>query len=216
MFRNFKRRGALVGLVVTGAVAIGAQAADHLDPSTTFDQDPANAGDPADIADVFAWHTAEGNLVLALTFAGPVPTTEFSGDRDVLYGVHVDGADSDFLADADLWFRFGQDADGRWGIQAEGVPGTPGPVVGAVGSVTDLGGARLFAGVRDDPFFFDLVGFRSTVMSGDLMFGSLTDSNNVAPDAFAGANVSAIVVEFPVRGLPGDGPYRVWATTGRI
>jgi hypothetical protein len=152
----------------------------------------------------------------ALTFAGPVPTTEFSGDRDVLYGVHVDGADSDFLADADLWFRFGQDADGRWGIQAEGVPGTPGPVVGAVGSVTDLGGARLFAGVRDDPFFFDLVGFRSTVMSGDLMFGSLTDSNNVAPDAFAGANVSAIVVEFPVRGLPGDGPYRVWATTGRI
>lgn len=210
----------VLGLSVLGVTV--AQAADHLDPSTTFDQDPANAGQADDIADVFAWNTDTlsngGNAVLALTFAGPVASSDFAGDRDVLYGLHVDGGDADFDADLDLWFRFAEDATGRWGFLAQNVPGS-GDVVGRVGSVVDLGGARVFTGVRDDPFFFDLLGFRMTVSSGDLMFRSLTAPSNVAPDDFAGANVSAIVVEFPLSALPGggtDGPYRVWATTSRI
>ncbi|MCW5761029.1 MAG: hypothetical protein KIS90_14770, partial [Phenylobacterium sp.] len=48
-----------------------AVAADHLDPPTrtdpAFDTTPDRS---ADIADIYAWHTAD-NLVLALTFAGP-------------------------------------------------------------------------------------------------------------------------------------------------
>jgi hypothetical protein len=36
---------------------------------------------------------------------------------------------------------------------------------------------------------------------------------NAARDFFAGKNVSAIVMEFPVRALPGSGPYHIWATS---
>ncbi len=105
--------------------------------------------------------------------------------------------------------RFAQDGDGKWGAQFTGIPGTDGPVVGAVGSTIDLGGAQAYTGVREDPFFFDLEGFQNTLMTGTLSFDPTRDS-------FAGANVSSIVVEIPLRSLPGSGPYHFWGTTGRI
>ena len=213
---NFPKKylQAIGAFVMTGSLVAGgqvAQAADHLDPSARVSTTPGNS---ADIADVFAWHTgADGNLVVALTFAGPVASDVFTGDRDVLYGIHIDGNDAMHDPDVDIWARFGQDSDGNWGVRIDGIPGAGGPVVGRVGSIIDLGGAKAFAGVREDPFFFDLQGFRDTLMTGDLQFDCL---GGTCTDFFAGLNDSAIVIEIPLRTLPGAGPYRIWATTGSI
>ena len=198
-----------VGLLAVGKLD-AVHAADHLDPSPRVG---APIGNSADIADIYAWNTdtstLAGNLVVALTFAGPLNSAEFTGDPDVLYTIHIDNNDAAFDPNASIYVRFGQDSEGVWGVQFTGIPGTTGPVEGQVGSIIDLGGASVYAGVREDPFFFDLQGFLETVQTGTLNF-------NPDRDFFAGGNVSAIVVELPVRALPGDGPYRVWATTGRI
>jgi hypothetical protein len=199
--------GALLAAAVASRAASGA---DHLDPSPRLG---GVAGDAADIADLYAWHTgargAGGNLVVALDFGGPQRSLAFAGDRDVLYAIHLDGADADLLPDLTIHARFGQSPAGEWGVEVEGLPGVDGRVVGRVGAVIDLGGAMVFAGVRDDPFFFDLQGFRETLMTGDVAFSA-------ARDFFAGQNVSTLVVELPLRALPEAGPYRVWATTARF
>jgi hypothetical protein len=52
------------------------------------------------------------------------------------------------------------------------------------------GAITIFAGPREDPFFFDLVGFNLSIASGSNRF--------TGDDAFKGKNVNAIVVEFPV------------------
>ena len=51
-------------------------------------------------------------------------------------------------------------------------------------------GIRIFAGQRDDPFFFDLVGFNRFIATGDA--GQFRGE-----DSFAGLNTSIIVVELP-------------------
>jgi hypothetical protein len=49
---------------------------------------------------------------------------------------------------------------------------------------------KIFAGPREEPFFFDLVGFNRSIAVGGNKFTGV--------DAFLGKNASAIVVEFPV------------------
>ena len=201
----------VVGVVLLTASTSGAlQAADHLDPSPRVGSPVGNA---ADIADLYAWHTSTatnaGNLVVALTFAGPVTGIDFTGDPDVIYGIHIDDDDDGFSPNASIWVRFAANSEGAWGVQFTGIPGVVGTVEGPVSTTMDLGGASVFAGVREDPFFFDLQGFMTTVQTATLSF-------DPTRDFFAGSNVSAIVIEIPLRALPGVGPYRVWATTGRI
>jgi len=57
--------------------------------------------------------------------------------------------------------------------------------------ITTAGEIKVFAGPREDPFFFDLVGFNRSVATGN-------PSQFTGVDAFRGKNVNAIVVEFPV------------------
>jgi hypothetical protein len=84
-------------------------------------------------------------------------------------------------------------------------------VEGPVDTVIDAGnGLRVFAGPREDPFFFDLDGFQATLMSGTLMF----DNTN---DTFAGTNVTAIIVEMDAAAAAdGATDIQVWATSGRL
>ncbi|MEE2828949.1 MAG: DUF4331 family protein [Myxococcota bacterium] len=195
-----------------GAAALGlalltglnAQAADHAEA-------PASAADPAaDIADLYAWHTDSGTLVTSLTFAGlGAPGDAAVYDEDVLYGIHIDN-DGDNESDIDIWARFGQDSQGNWGVQVSGLPGAGAPVSSAVETVTSVAGGSLFAGLRDDPFFFDLAGFNETVSTGDVSFDSTRDS-------LAGTNVTAIVLEMDLGAVVVDGNnLRLWATSGRI
>ncbi|MEM9068221.1 MAG: DUF4331 family protein [Myxococcota bacterium] len=197
---TWKRLGAAL---VASTLAVSAFAADHSEATSVGVGDPA-----ANIADVYAWHE-DGNVVAVLTVDGAkVPVAEQQGtyDRDVLYGVHFDTND-DQQADETIWVRFGQNDAGAWGVQAEGIPGASEPLEGAVESPLRRGEERLWAGLRDDPFFFDLDGFGMTVATGTLSFDSTRDS-------IAGTNCTAIVVEFPASTLGSN--VDVWATTARI
>jgi hypothetical protein len=71
-------------------------------------------------------------------------------------------------------------------VDKDGRPGG----TGQTGSVSRLiNGGTVTAGVFDDPFFFDLNGFNNGL-------------NFTGSDFFAGANVSAIVIEVPRSSLP--------------
>ena len=66
------------------------------------------------------------------------------------------------------------------------------------------------AGLFDDPFFFDLQGFRETTSTGTLSFDNTRDF-------FAGQNVSAVVIEIPTSRIAnGTNPVDIWATTARF
>ena len=218
-----RRRGkAIIGIAVLGALGLGlgiwatsrhADAADHNDPPSRVTG--ASADRAADIADVFAWHTAEGKTVLALTFAGPnEPVAGQAGtfDRDVLYTIHID-TDDDREPDHDIRARFGVSESGNWGIQLEGVPGADGTQAGPVEHANRIAGSEGFfwAGLREDPFFFDLEGFQNTASTGTLGFVSTRDF-------FAGKNLSAIVIELETADINAgsDNTFSVWATSARI
>ena len=73
--------------------------------------------------------------------------------------------------------------------------------------IAEQKGVKVFAGPRDDPFFFDLVRFRQIIA------GTATAFNNPGHDTFAGTNVLGIVLEMPKSMLGGNGTIDVWAET---
>lgn len=181
----------------------GAFAADHIDaPAASVDV-------PADISDFFVWHDGS-HLTAVLCFAPfGVAGDGAMYDPDVLYGIHID-TNGDNEADHEIWARFGTDSLGNWGVQVEGMPGTGAPVAGPVESVIQAPGGRIYAGLRDDPFFFDFDGLTETLSTATLSFDA-TD------DAFEGTNVTSIVVEMD-QGAAANGAdnIQMWATTARI
>ena len=69
---------------------------------------------------------------------------------------------------------------------------------------------KAFAGMRSDPFFFDLLGFLGSVKGQ----GTRTLNDGNESDFFVGLNTLAIVVEVPNRLIGGTGRnVGVWATT---
>jgi hypothetical protein len=96
-----------------------------------------------------------------------------------------------------------------------------------------LGGGHAFAGPRDDPFFFDLVGFKhlkERLLAGSTTVGAAGDNANCAladddpgakllscftgTDTFAGTNISSIVLQVPNAMIGGTGHnVGIWATT---
>lgn len=193
------------------ALAVGvrtATAADHVEaPGTAAD----NA---ADIADVYAWHSGD-KLVAVVTVAGRAAASATGPvyDEDVLYTVHID-RDGDNDSDIDVHTRFGRNGAGAWGVKVENLPGAKNPVIGPVDSEIDAtapsGQAlKVFAGWREDPFFFDLDGFVQTKTTGTLSFSNTRDF-------FAGLNVTALVLEMDLSdALGGGSELQLWATTGR-
>ncbi|MFT5583323.1 MAG: hypothetical protein ACI9VR_000901 [Cognaticolwellia sp.] len=180
-----------------------AVAADHAEA-------PGAAADAAaDIGDLYAWHTGD-KLVTVLTFNPFGAAGEANYDADLLYTIHID-SDGDLSADTEIHARFGMNMAGEWGIQVMDLPGADEPAtVGAANGTIDAGGgAMVYSGVTDDPFFFDQTGFLDTLSTGTLSF--------TATDAVAGLNINAIVLEFPFADVvSADGTARVWATTSRL
>ena len=221
-----KKRLCALGAIGIAAVGIGAtfmsekpvEAADHLDPSGVV-----TAGDSVDIADFYAWHDADADtLTLIVTYAGPVmPSADQAAnyDPDTLYGIHIDN-DGDNVDDHDIWVRFGQNDLGDWGVQVQGLPGEAGPVVGAVeATITGEGGTKVFAGLRDDPFFFDLVGFSTTVQN---LMDTADDADfafDPSRDFFPGQNISSIVIEVPLaaaQGTSGETSMGLWTSARKF
>ncbi len=210
-------------LVYTGAIVVGVtglaamsivathplEAADHLDPPARTNI--GTASDVAsDIADIFLFGDAS-TISVAMTFAGPleagVPPTY---DSDVVYCLHFSNAGDPTVDNAVIYVRFGKDPTGKWGVQFLNVPGSTGPIVGAVQTALTSGPVQAEAGLFDDPFFFDLQGFNDTKATGKL---SIQNNRNF----FAGKNDTAMVIQMPRSAIENPGhPITVWAETRRI
>ena len=226
---------ALLCFVLGGAGAVAATegaragAADHLDPPhrtrTDFVRGTETLDRASDIADVFAWTTSGGaDLVLAMSFDGaddgadgmtPRDLDALDCDRDVLYEIHLDtdidraagtGADDEFTIEV----RLAPDSVGNCYARFSGIPGAAGDIDVAEDQALTRGGVSVYVGVRDDAFFFDLQGFRETLVTGALSLRS-------DRDFFAGRNTPALVVQFPLAAVRprGDEIVRLWGSTAR-
>ncbi|WP_068072199.1 hypothetical protein [Novosphingobium lentum] len=194
-------------LLVTGQAA---RTADHLDPPARTDPAVDSTPDtPADIADVFTWYDAT-NVNFVITFAGPSsPTQPAFYDRDVLYTLNLSTQKAGTTADIPITFRFGKGAGANdFGIQASGIPGVTGTLEGPVESTLTKSGVSLRAGLFDDPFFFDLQGFKDTKSTGTLMF-------NKTRNFFDGKNDTAIVLSIPRANFTTSN-ISAWFTTARF
>lgn len=206
-------------LALALSLSAPAFAADHADaPGSTLDPS-------ADITDVFIFREG-GRLVGAICFGGtPAPNTRVDGptgryDPNVLFTYNID-LNGDAEPEHQLLIRFGRNDKGEAGVQIENLPGAgAAKVSGPVEKVINApSGLRFYAGLRDDPFFFDFQGFRATIGSfnstdkpkGELKFDSSRDS-------FARRNLTAIVFEMDqtaVAPIPGQ-LLRVWASGNRL
>jgi hypothetical protein len=86
------------------------------------------------------------------------------------------------------------------------------PLMGNVGEIVTGPDFRVFAGLRDDPFFFDGPATNETVIAGELQF------NNPGTNSFAGLDVMAIIIGInPLVYTNGASPIlRVYASTSRL
>ncbi len=216
------RKQAGIAAIWLALISGAALAADHADaPGTKGDH-----GDhAADITDVFVFR-AGGKLVGAINITGaPVPQTRVDGptgrfDPQVIFTYHID-TDCDGKPDTDVNVRFGLNSLGKIGVQLENLPGAGATLVsGPVETVnTTPSGLRFFAGLKDDPFFFDFVGFGATEASfgpndqpptGQLLFDNKRDS-------FGARNITAIVFEMDsAAATKGSSKICVFATSGRL
>jgi hypothetical protein len=187
-------------------------AADHLDPPTRTDPTIDPTPDlPADIADIFAWYS--GNTVkVILTFGGPNnPNAAASFDRDVLYKINISTALPADTPEVVIKARFGRGKNpNEWGVRFEGVPGVNGAIEGPVETNLIKDGVTARAGLFDEPFFFDLQGFRESRSMGTLRFNSQRSF-------FTGQNDTALVLEIPKdRFASATSPLGFSATTSRF
>src|SRR5713226_2093353 len=223
-----RSRGRMIAgsLLLATAAALGLtrwmQASDHKD-SALLAADPA-----ADIADVYTFRSPVNpdNIVLAMTVSGFIPPSEASTtffDPNVLYQWKIDN-DGDAVEDLVIQ-AFVTGTGGHQVMHFRGpakaselgsttrvidgpetatvaVSNTPTPIVATRKGMT------VFAGVRDDPFFFDLVQFKKIIA------GEASAFRNPGVDTFAGTNVLAIVVELP-SSLLGGTKLSVWGSTSR-
>jgi hypothetical protein len=188
------------------------RAADHLDPPSRTDLAVDPTPDlPADIADIFAWYSGD-TVKIVLTFGGPnPPNLPASFDRDVLYKINVSTALPADTADSVIKVRFGRgQRAGEWGVRFEGIPGVNGAIEGPVETTLVKDGVRARAGLFDEPFFFDLLGFRESRAMGTIRF-------NNKRNFFDAQNDTAIVLEIPKdRFASATTPLGFWATTSRF
>jgi hypothetical protein len=84
--------------------------------------------------------------------------------------------------------------------------------VSTYGAETQIGegnGMKVFAGPRDDPFFFDLGAYQA------IIGGTATSFNNPGTDTFAGTNVLSLVIEVPKSQLGSASSINTWVTSNR-
>jgi hypothetical protein len=147
-------------------LALPACASDHLDT-------PSVIADPRmDIGDLYAWTSSDGRrLNLVMTIVGH----SFSSDAE--YRFHVDSGKrhgrTTATTDIVCTFASMNAADCRVGT-ADRIAGDPSSPSGLVGR---KGRSRLFAGLRDDPFFNNVKGSRDAFVyaAGELRAGVKLD-----------------------------------------
>jgi uncharacterized protein DUF4331 len=193
-----KPRQAIATATIAAGTALAAltsvHASDHLDGPR------AVANPQADITDVFAFTSPEtpGHVVLAMTVTPfAPPAAEFSTVVDYVFRVRRVLATQPLTFDTaslDITCDFAGGDGATQTVTCSGPPGIGATApVGAVLGAEPQSALRVFAGRRADPAFFDRQGAIATVQSGRLSF--------TGQNAFAGADVLAIVVELDAAAL---------------
>lgn len=211
-----------LGLASVALVACAASyliAADHIDS-------PAVTGTGSDITDVYAFQSPSNasNMVFVVNVQGllaPSATAAAAFDEEVMIEINIDNSSTkDNVEDLVIQAAFdngnvkvyGPSAPTEKGLMSTLLTTTPVEAkVTTYGSTAEIGesnGIKVFAGPRDDPFFFDLNQFKA------IIGGTATSFNNPGTDAFKGTNVLSLVVEVP-KSLLGSGSVNIWATSNR-
>lgn len=231
-----KNSNLIMGLGAMSILAVLLMAADHIDA-------PSSMGTSADIADFYAFEPTEGsdNTVFAVDLQSNVlPDLAYGTfDENVLLEINID-RDGDLVEDLVIqaiprdgkMYFFGPVAPSETGLNGTIMVDSP------LGSVdisaetaiveTTSAGVSLFAGPRQDAFFFDFFQFNAVIggmaPNGFKPAGDPTttdDDDTTGVDTFDGANTMSIVIELPnsllgettatnVLGLP---VYKTWVTT---
>ena len=228
-------------LASRGAAPSTARAADHLDaPGLT--PPPGGDGIGTDLTDIYAFRSPASrsktvlvmnvNGLMASDLAHPpgadrpfgTKVPQVNGDPNVSYNFRID-SNGDAVADRTIRISFNNPAgDGSQRMRVAILDARGTELLEFAGSSTGFGepaavnngpsGIKFFAGRRDDPFFFDLLGFINILGPGSFLGCGAADAHP-ENDTFKGQNVSSIVVELPSSLLEAGGnPHiGVWATT---
>ncbi len=228
--RRLAAFGTAIAVLTVGAAPLLTSGADHLDaPSlggaTAMGEiAPHSEHGDRDINDVyvFAAPDAPDRTAIAVTVNPAINLFGGNFGTNVRYVINID-TDGDNVQDLAYVARFGGEQESgnqKWkltryvGDRAVSLRGGK-PI--AQGFTNDGTKAIAFddtwawAGVRSDPFFFDLTGFIGTVSE---LLGSKIgndDLGNDPTDFFANLNTNAIVIAVPNSMLPDT--IGVWATT---
>ena len=184
-------------MTVSGFIPPAEASTTFFDPNVLYQWKIDNNGDAVEDLVIQAFVTGSGRHQ-RMHFRGPVaPAERELEDRPKHREEDAEGGDED---------AEGGDEDGAEvrGVKIPKVRVTTGvnPIIAT------RRGIKAFAGVRDDPFFFDLVQFKKIIA------GEAASFRNPGIDTFAGTNVLAIVVELPSARLGGT-KLGVWGTTSR-
>ena len=218
-----KSKKILLAGLVTAAIVTGGiiYAADHKDA-------PAVTSQTTDITDMYVFRAADpNNLVFVANTQGlhtPAETAALKFDANTLIEFNID---TNGDAVEDLVMQGSYDASTNkmriYGPIAPSEKGTRSKIEGNVtaeAAVTAYGaapvigtsasGIKVFAGPRDDPFYFDLNQYKAITVTA-----TATSFNNPGTDTFAGSNVMSLVVEVPktLLGTVTGGKINVWLET---
>jgi Domain of unknown function (DUF4331) len=235
--RLVRATGIILVPVLLIAVSLSIKASDHGDTAENFNRIGA------DLTDVFIFPSPEDddNVVLVMDVHGLIPAGQgASFDPGVLYQIKIDTT-GDSVEDLVIQAKFfGTGPSQTVGIAGPMKPLTTGtsaiygrrnPVLGPINEAFQpnpigLPGMKVFAGLRADPFFFDVEQLytifpdRHTPLTGKVQnvpnpnrpqAGGFRPAGQ-AQDFLADLNVLSIVVELP-RVVLGGGVIRLWETT---
>ena len=201
--RHRSTRKGLVGVVAASAVvlALGAApfvsfGADHLDAPNAM---PPSGRFDGDINDVYAFEGRDDDATVLVMTTHPAAGvfSPLAYATDVAYRIRIDN-DGDAVADITYQARFkAPRPNGRqWYTLVRSTDDDDAKKVaqGWTGDVNQvMGGGKVFAGLRSDPFFFDLDAFKGAVLGQN----SRTFCDKNTTDFFESLNTNAIVLQVP-------------------
>jgi hypothetical protein len=216
----------LLGIALVGGIIY---AADHIDAPAVTGTGSVSLG--SDITDLYAFQDPTDNtkMVFVMNTQGllsPAASMTASFPSNVLYEFNIDNNGNN-VEDLVIQCLVQNGKIRVYGPVAPTTTGTTSTIVAsapyAEAAVTAYGaasptigtssnGIKVFAGPRDDPFFFDLARFKEILGGTATSFhaGTTADPSH---DKFAGTNVMSIVVEVPKSMLGSAASINVWAET---
>lgn len=215
-----KKKIIIGGLALITLIGGIIYAADHIDAPAVTGAGSSSLG--TDITDIYAFQSPADNskMVFVMNTQGllsPAASATAVFPGNVMYEFNIDNNGNN-VEDLVIQCLIQNGKIRVYGPAAPASTGTTSTVVtsapyvetsitsyGASPSIgTSTGGMKVFAGPRDDPFFFDLARYKEVIA------GTQTSFRNPGVDAFAGTNVMSIVVEVPKAMLGSASTINVW------